>query len=64
MGWGEMKDILFETLDARLAAPRERYDALLADRAELDGILAAGAERARERATALLQAVRAAIGIA
>jgi tryptophanyl-tRNA synthetase len=64
MGWGEMKDILFETLDAQLSGPRERYDALMADRGELDAILAAGAERARARATALLDAVRPAIGIA
>ena len=64
MGWGEMKDILFEALDAQLAGPRERYDALMADRGELDAILAAGAERARERATALLASVRDAIGIA
>lgn len=64
MGWGEMKDVLFETLDAQLSGPRERYDALMADRAELDGILAAGAERARARATTLLASVRQAIGIA
>ena len=63
MGWGEMKDILFEPLDARLSGPRERYDALMADRAELDAILVAGAERARARATTLLAEVRAAIGI-
>mgnify|MGYP000208557177 CR=1 FL=1 len=63
MGWGEMKDVLFEALDAHLAGPRARYDALMADRTELDAILAAGAERARERATALLGSVRAAIGI-
>jgi tryptophanyl-tRNA synthetase len=63
MGWGEMKDILFETLDAQLAGPRERYDALMADRGELDAILAGGAARARERATGLLASVRTAIGI-
>lgn len=64
MGWGEMKDILFETLDAHLSGPRERYDALMADRGELDAILAAGAERARERAATLMDSVRSAIGIA
>jgi hypothetical protein len=33
------------------------------DRAQLDGILAAGAERARARAAGLVSSVRAAIGI-
>ena len=64
LGWGEMKDILFETLDAHLSGPRKRYDALMADRGELDAILAAGAERARERAATLMDSVRSAIGIA
>ncbi len=64
MGWGQMKDILFETLDAQLAGPRERYETLMADRGELETILAGGAERARERATTLVAAVRSAIGIA
>ena len=63
MGWGEMKDVVFEQLDAVLSGPREHYDALMADRAALDTILLAGAERARERARAVLGGVRAAIGI-
>jgi hypothetical protein len=36
----------------------------MADRGELDAILVAGAERARERAAALMDSVRSAIGIA
>ena len=63
-GWGEFKDVLFEQLDAVLAAPRERYAALMDDRAELDAILAGGAERARTRAAGVLAAARAAVGIA
>ena len=63
LGWGEMKDILFERLDADLAGPRERYDELMGDRAELDAILSGGAERARERAALLVGSVRDAIGI-
>ncbi|MGD9696872.1 MAG: tryptophan--tRNA ligase [Thermoleophilia bacterium] len=63
LGWGEMKDIVFEALDAVLAGPRERYEALMADRSQIDAVLAAGAERARERARPLLEAVRDAIGI-
>ena len=63
LGWGQMKDLLFEALDAQLSGPREIYDRLMADRGELDAILASGAERARARATALLESVRGAIGI-
>ncbi len=63
MGWGEMKDIVFETLDAELSGPRERYDALMDDRAALDAMLHSGAERARERARAVLAGVRGAVGI-
>lgn len=64
MGWGEMKDVVFEQLDAVLSGPRERYDGLMADRGELDAILRSGAGRARERAHGVLASVRTAIGIA
>ena len=63
MGWGEMKDVVFEAIDAVVAGPRERYAALMDDRAALDAILLSGAERARERARAVLAGVRGAIGI-
>jgi tryptophanyl-tRNA synthetase len=63
LGWGEMKDIVFESVDAELAGPRERYRELMEDRGTLDEILAAGAARARARARPLMAAVRDAIGI-
>ncbi|MCX9192969.1 tryptophan--tRNA ligase [Carbonactinospora thermoautotrophica] len=63
LGWGEMKDMLFEQIDAVLAESRERYKALMEDRKALDEILASGAERARARARRVLESVRAAIGI-
>jgi tryptophanyl-tRNA synthetase len=63
MGWGEMKDLVFESVDAELSAPRERYRELMDDRAALDEILAAGAERARRRARTVMDAVRDAVGI-
>ncbi len=64
IGWGHIKQELFEVLDAHLAGPRERYAELMADREGLDDILAAGAERARDRARAVLGDVRRAVGIA
>ncbi len=63
LGWGEMKDMVFESVDAELAGSRERYRELMDDRGALDEILAAGAARARDRARPLMAAVRDAIGI-
>jgi tryptophanyl-tRNA synthetase len=63
IGWGTVKQELFVTMDAFLAEPRQRYRALLADRARLDEILAEGALRARARATPVLERVRQAIGV-
>ncbi|MGD9573469.1 MAG: tryptophan--tRNA ligase [Thermoleophilia bacterium] len=63
MGWGELKDLVADRLEEVLARPRERYRALMDDRAELDAILASGSERARARAACLVSSVRQAIGI-
>ncbi|GAA3764215.1 tryptophan--tRNA ligase [Salinactinospora qingdaonensis] len=63
MGWGELKNELFEVINAEIAPKRERYEELMASR-ELDDILAAGAERARQRSRRVIAQVREAIGIA
>jgi tryptophanyl-tRNA synthetase len=62
-GWGHAKQALFEVLDGRLTPLRETYTALRGDEAQLEKILAAGAERARERAQRVMQRVRLATGI-
>jgi len=62
LSWKELKDATFETLDAFLAEPRERYRELMADPARIQRILREGAERARPDASTLLVKVRAAIG--
>ncbi|OHV10919.1 tryptophan--tRNA ligase, partial [Kushneria phosphatilytica] len=54
IGWGEAKNELFEYLNAQLAEPRERYQALLEDPGHIETVLQQGADRAREEATALL----------
>ncbi len=64
MGWGDAKQELFEYLDAHLGAARAEYDRLLADPGHVEAVLRAGAEKAREHSTALIQKVRAAVGIA
>jgi tryptophanyl-tRNA synthetase len=63
MGWGELKNQLFEVLNAQLGPMRERYEALMDPDSELDEVLAAGAEKARKRATPVLAQARRAIGI-
>lgn len=63
MGWGDLKKELFEAVNTELGPKRERYEELMASETELDDILAAGLERARERARRVLTSVRAAIGI-
>lgn len=64
IAWGDAKQALFELLDDELAEPRERYEELMSDPAQVDKVLAAGAERARETSRAVLDEVRQAIGIA
>ncbi|MFJ9556795.1 tryptophan--tRNA ligase [Nocardiopsis sp. NPDC101807] len=64
MGWGELKNELFEAVNAELGPKRERYDQLMDDPSQIDAILEAGSARARERARATIDRVRAAVGVA
>lgn len=63
IGWGDAKKTLFERLEVELAPARERYDALMADTAKIDALLAAGAAKARVTARKTLDRLRSAIGI-
>ncbi len=63
LGWGELRDIVFEELDRHLAPGRERYNALMADATQVESILQHGAAKARVRAKRVLAAARAAVGI-
>ncbi len=62
-GYGDMKKRLFAYFLDTLGPARKRYAELMEDPAELDGILAAGAERARETMAPLMDAVRRAVGV-
>lgn len=61
--WGGLKERTLEALDVALAPMRERYQALLQDRPQIDRILAGGARRARPLAEATLRRVRRAVGV-
>ncbi|WP_462418101.1 tryptophan--tRNA ligase [Kytococcus sp. Marseille-QA3725] len=61
-GYGALKVATAEAVDALLAPARERAAELLDDPAELDRILAKGAEQAREKAAPVLERAREAMG--
>jgi tryptophanyl-tRNA synthetase len=63
VGYGDMKKRLFEYYLQTFAAARARYDELRNDPAEVERILVAGAEKARETAAPLVDEVRKAVGI-
>jgi tryptophanyl-tRNA synthetase len=63
-GWGHAKQDLLAALEDALGPLRERYLKLRADEAALDRVLADGAARARTIASATMERVRDATGIA
>ncbi|MDR1655895.1 MAG: tryptophan--tRNA ligase [Treponema sp.] len=63
MGWGEAKEELFRAANRELSPLRERYEAIMADPAGLDRILAEGAAKARPIAAATVKRFRKAAGI-
>jgi tryptophanyl-tRNA synthetase len=62
-GYGTLKQAVGEGLVELLASPRERYRELRPDEERLEATLAAGAERAREIASATMAQVRDVMGI-
>jgi tryptophanyl-tRNA synthetase len=62
IGYGEVKSMLAESLEERFAEPLARYEELMADRAGIDELLAAGAARAGTVADDVLGRVRKAVG--
>jgi len=63
IAWGEVKQALFELVNAELASPRERYEALISDPARVERELQQGAERARDMSRPLMERLRDAVGI-
>ncbi len=63
IGWGDAKQKLFERIDAELAEPRARYDALIARPDDIEQHLLAGARKARERSAPFVAALREAVGL-
>ena len=63
VGYGDFKKRLAEAYWDYFAPMRERRMEILADAAYVDGVLAAGAVRAREEASKVLDRVRRAVGL-
>ncbi len=63
IAWGEAKEQTFDKINAELAAPRERYAALLANPARIESVLHQGAARARAITGPFLKRLRQAVGI-
>jgi tryptophanyl-tRNA synthetase len=63
IGWGHVKQALFEAMDRTLGEPRRLYEELLADTTRIDALLAEGAARARVTAQATMKRVREAVGV-
>ncbi|MCE8030256.1 tryptophan--tRNA ligase [Halomonas daqingensis] len=63
IGWGEVKNRLFEQLDTQLCEPRERYQALMEDPGHIENVLQKGAERARAEAAPFMDKLRQAVGL-
>jgi tryptophanyl-tRNA synthetase len=63
IAWGEMKQLLFEYLDAHLAPMRDKYERLLAAPDHVEQILREGALKARHLSAPFLAEIRRAIGV-
>jgi tryptophanyl-tRNA synthetase len=63
IGWGEVKQMLFELIDQELNAARERYDHYVAHPSLVEEILAKGAEKARNMAAPILKLAKEKAGL-
>ncbi len=63
IGWGEMKQFLFEYLNDHLREARERYLALMQASDNIERILLEGAEKARAYSVHSMKMIRESVGI-
>ena len=63
MGYGEAKQVCFETLNAELKGPREIYKQIRYDKTQLNGILESGRDKARVIAREVTDRVRGKVGL-
>ena len=63
IAWGEVKAMTFARVEQALSPARERYAALIAQPAQVEHLLQAGAERARAIAQPFIKQLRHAVGL-
>ncbi len=63
IGWGEMKQTLFEYINAEIAPARAEYERLIAAPEFVEATLRRGAEKAREESRPFLAEIRRKIGV-
>ncbi len=63
IAWGDAKQMLFERIEREVAPMREKYQALIANPADIDRLLLAGADKARQLATPFMRELRHAVGL-
>ena len=63
IGWGEVKNLLYEHLDKYLCEKRKKYEFYMNNPDAVNDILKEGAQRARQKAKSFMQEIRKIIGI-
>ncbi len=63
IGWGEMKQLLFEYVNDHLSAAREEHVRLLAAPDHVEAVLRQGAEKARAFSRPFLEEIRSRVGL-
>ncbi len=63
IGWGEMKQFLFNYLNDHFKTARERYDALMESPEKIELVLCEGAEKARAYSVPFMKNIRNSVGI-
>ena len=63
IAWGEMKQLLFERINAEIAPARAEYERLMATPREVEDVLRQGAEKARAVSRPFLAEIRDKVGI-
>jgi tryptophanyl-tRNA synthetase len=63
IAWGDAKHLLFERIDQEVAPMRATYEDLMNNPARIEGILLAGAHKARSIATPFMARLRQSVGL-
>jgi tryptophanyl-tRNA synthetase len=63
IAWGEMKELVFATINAEIGEMRAEYERLIAAPGEVEGVLRDGAVRARKISLPFLAEIRKRVGL-